>query len=335
MILNLGSHDLIFGRKFFAHFNVLLDCSKNRLQWPSDLPKTNTFAKEILTYRGEVVSDKPIDLRAQQDLVRRDQAIKKDEARHEARRSQSSPTSIIQRPQITPSDFAGPAPPNDSLSDSGYESQDIECIEKPTPIPKAKWNSSHRADLKARLSRMEQELSGTVPQQSTPFVRKSKADKKLVEIDVALISPAGFHHNLYKEDNELFTTSLYEVDRILADKRAEERDTEDRENEELVQSLLPSHLREFKDIFSKSAADEIPPHRVYDHKIVLEDDKALSHSPLYNHSAKELEALKAYLVDNLAKGFIESSQAPFGAPILFVKKPNGSLRYDSVWTTAS
>lgn len=155
----------------------------------------------------------------------------------------------MQRPQIPNSDFAWPAPRNDSLSDSGYESQDIE---KPTPIPKAKWNSSHRADLKARLSRMEQELSGTVPQQSTPSVRKSKADKNLVEIDVTLISPAGFHHNLYKENNELFTTSLYEVDRILAEKRAEERDTEDRENEELVYSLLPSHLREFKDVFSKS-----------------------------------------------------------------------------------
>jgi hypothetical protein len=70
----------------------------------------------------------------------------------------------------------------------------------------------------------------------------------------------------------------------------------------------------------------MPPHQTYNHKIVLENDTVLSHSPLYNHSAKELEALKAYLVDNLAKGFIESSQAPFGAPILFVKKPNGSLR---------
>jgi hypothetical protein len=52
----------------------------------------------------------------------------------------------------------------------------------------------------------------------------------------------------------------------------------------------------------------------------------LSHSPLYHHSVQELEALKVYLVNNLAKGFIESSQTPFGAPILFVKKSNGSLR---------
>jgi hypothetical protein len=179
---------------------------------------------------------------------------------------------------------------------------------------------------------MENELKGTTRPLPEPAVRKEQAlralpvQKGLMEIDVALISPAGFHHNLYKADNELFTTSLYEIDRLLEDKRAEERDTEERDNEELVDALLPSQHHPFRDVFSKQAADEMPPHRTYDHKIVLENDAVLGHSPLYNHSAKELEALKAYLVDNLAKGFIESSQAPFGAPILFVKKPNGSLR---------
>jgi hypothetical protein len=31
------------------------------------------------------------------------------------------------------------------------------------------------------------------------------------------------------------------------------------------------------------------------------------------------------LEDNLAKGFIEASQAPFTLPVLFVKKANGGL----------
>ncbi|KAK6583471.1 hypothetical protein PZA11_004547 [Diplocarpon coronariae] len=39
----------------------------------------------------------------------------------------------------------------------------------------------------------------------------------------------------------------------------------------------------------------------------------------------ELKAIKAYLIDNLDKGFIEVSSAPFAALILFIKKPNGSL----------
>jgi hypothetical protein len=32
-------------------------------------------------------------------------------------------------------------------------------------------------------------------------------------------------------------------------------------------------------------------------------------------------------VDNLSKGFIAESQAPFAAPILFAQKANGGLRF--------
>jgi len=41
----------------------------------------------------------------------------------------------------------------------------------------------------------------------------------------------------------------------------------------------------------------------------------------------KLKATKQYLVDNLDKGFIEPSQAPFISPILFIKKPNSSLHF--------
>ena len=44
-------------------------------------------------------------------------------------------------------------------------------------------------------------------------------------------------------------------------------------------------------------------------------------------SIEELEVTKQYLLDNLEKGFIEPSQSPFAAPVLFVKKPNGGLRF--------
>jgi hypothetical protein len=44
-------------------------------------------------------------------------------------------------------------------------------------------------------------------------------------------------------------------------------------------------------------------------------------------TTEELETVKQYLVDNLSKGFIEPSQAPFVTLVLFVKKANGSLRF--------
>ena len=40
----------------------------------------------------------------------------------------------------------------------------------------------------------------------------------------------------------------------------------------------------------------------------------------------ELETLKTYIETNLANGFIRPSKSPAGAPILFVRKPDGSLR---------
>jgi hypothetical protein len=71
----------------------------------------------------------------------------------------------------------------------------------------------------------------------------------------------------------------------------------------------------------------LPPHRSYNHKIVLEAKNNLGYSPLYKITAKELETTKQYLVDNLNKGFIAPSQSPFAALVLFVKKANGSLRF--------
>ena len=53
----------------------------------------------------------------------------------------------------------------------------------------------------------------------------------------------------------------------------------------------------------------------------------MSFSPLRHQSTDELRAVKQYLIENLHKGFIDASKAPFAAPILFVRKPNGSLRF--------
>jgi transposase InsO family protein len=92
---------------------------------------------------------------------------------------------------------------------------------------------------------------------------------------------------------------------------------------------IPDKYMDYAHVFSKKESDLLPLHRQYDHKIELEnnDASALKYSPLYKMSVEELETVKEYLTDNLSKGFIEPSQAPFAAPVLFVKKPNGALRF--------
>ena len=39
----------------------------------------------------------------------------------------------------------------------------------------------------------------------------------------------------------------------------------------------------------------------------------------------ELQLLKDYIDKMIAKGFIRPSKSPFGPPVLFVQKPDGSL----------
>jgi transposase InsO family protein len=91
-------------------------------------------------------------------------------------------------------------------------------------------------------------------------------------------------------------------------------------------SIVPSEYAEFADVFSKESASVLPPRRPYDHKIPLEPGTTPPFGPLYSLSEVELKALDEYLKENLAKGYIQASTSPAGAPILFVKKRDGSLR---------
>jgi len=91
-------------------------------------------------------------------------------------------------------------------------------------------------------------------------------------------------------------------------------------------SNLPEEYHEFAKVFSKEESDKLPPHRPYDHKIHLQPGTTPPYGPIYSLSPEELKTLRQYIDDNLRKGFIRSSQSPCAAPILFVKKPDGTLR---------
>jgi hypothetical protein len=92
------------------------------------------------------------------------------------------------------------------------------------------------------------------------------------------------------------------------------------------EELVPREYHDYMDVFSETLARELPPHRDYDHQIELEENTTPPHGKLYNMSEVELKTLKDYLDDMLDKGFIRPSKSPAGAPVLFVKKKDGSLR---------
>ncbi len=90
---------------------------------------------------------------------------------------------------------------------------------------------------------------------------------------------------------------------------------------------VPSEYTDFVDVFSPKLAVELPEHTgINDHAIELVDDRQPPYGPIYSLGPVELERLKAYIKNNLASGFIRPSKSPIGAPILFDKKPDSSLR---------
>lgn len=94
-----------------------------------------------------------------------------------------------------------------------------------------------------------------------------------------------------------------------------------------LRKVVPSHYHDFLDVFSKDIADTLPDHRPgIDHPVDVEEGKEIPTSRIYPLSASELEVLADYIETNLKSGFIRESQSPVGAPILFVKKKDGSLR---------
>ena len=92
-------------------------------------------------------------------------------------------------------------------------------------------------------------------------------------------------------------------------------------------------LGEFRKLFDAQEASKLPPHRLgIDHEVNLQRDSSgeerpLPWGPLYSMSREELLVLKKTLTDLLQKGYIRPSSSDAAAPVLFVKKPGGGLRF--------
>ena len=90
-------------------------------------------------------------------------------------------------------------------------------------------------------------------------------------------------------------------------------------------SAIPPEYHDYADVFSKVKASELPPHRKYDLKINLEEGTSPPLGTIYSLSLVELEALWTFIDENLCTGFIQPSSSPHTAPVLFIKKKDGSL----------
>lgn len=95
------------------------------------------------------------------------------------------------------------------------------------------------------------------------------------------------------------------------------------------QTALNRLLSEFDTVFQEPTG--LPVDRPVKHQIQLESGGTPPFRQPYRMSAVELAELKKQLTELLAKGWIRPSASPYGAPVLFVRKKDGSLRLCGDW----
>ncbi|KAL0556838.1 hypothetical protein IC582_005355 [Cucumis melo] len=84
-------------------------------------------------------------------------------------------------------------------------------------------------------------------------------------------------------------------------------------------------VRDYPDVFPEELPG-LPPHREVEFAIELEPGTVTISRASYRMAPVELKELKVQLQELLDKGFIRPSVSPWGAPVLFVKKKDGSMR---------
>jgi hypothetical protein len=83
-------------------------------------------------------------------------------------------------------------------------------------------------------------------------------------------------------------------------------------------------LTKYEDVFAELT--ELPPERKVAHLIPLEPGARPIYKQMYRLTQAEKAEVEKQVADLLRKGYIEPSSSPWGAPVLFVPKPDGSLR---------
>ena len=86
---------------------------------------------------------------------------------------------------------------------------------------------------------------------------------------------------------------------------------------------VPTEYYDLKEVFCKSRATSLPPHRPYDCAIELKPGTTPPRGRLFSLSRPETEAMDQYLSEAFAAGIIRPSSSPAGVGFFFVGKKDG------------
>src|SRR3954462_10202066 len=89
---------------------------------------------------------------------------------------------------------------------------------------------------------------------------------------------------------------------------------------------VPKLLKKFRDVFPNELPEGLPPKRGVDYKIDLLPGSEPHKRGIYPLSQDQLKFLKEELDRLIALGLIRPSLSPYGAPVIFVLKSDGTCR---------
>jgi hypothetical protein len=133
---------------------------------------------------------------------------------------------------------------------------------------------------------------------------------------ISLVSAEAFIRSMQSEGAQCFSILVHEP--LKPNSSEKPKFNPDLKN-------VPEVYHEFSDVFSRQKASTLPPHWDCDLKINIDEGAKVPAGPIYPLSEFELKTLQEFIDENLKTGFICPSNSLFGAPVLFIKKKDGSL----------
>ena len=171
-------------------------------------------------------------------------------------------------------------------------------------------------------------------QNQDPIGAPVQTENQLDTTKIRALAPHVFLRECRRKEAQSFSMSLRDIDRYLEGDVREEIHYLRVGNAKMVipkeadpKDYLPPEYLDYLDVFDRKRAEMLPPHRKEDHVIQLKPGTEPPSAKIYPMNREQLETLKTHLEKELDKGFIRTSKSPAAAPVLFVRKSNGDLRF--------
>lgn len=315
VVCNAGKNEIILGDPWFTKNDVLLDCKRRKLVWP-DKTLVNV-KKDLKLPRQDRKESQEQSAAHQADADRRDEYMDQEYARRDLQRETNNNVVAINK-----------------LTARNKHLREVKKGQDQYQ-PKKTWIQDYQTNLRKMDQALLNELVQTKPSQPQlkpkPQAKNFKVEFAQVGIaDCHFVSATPFGRAITHDKKNVIVTDLAEIDARIKDLESgdDSLDQDPEELRKLIAEKLPEPLSGLGPAFSKVKSDQLPPKRPgIDHEITLQGENPLKVAPLYGMSLEQLRVAKEYIEDNLKKGFIKPSKAPFSSPILMAKKPGGGLRF--------